>query len=56
MDRDGGDAEGRGWHDAAEAGPGRPERRTGVVIHDPQGLREGGVWTDLAAVGLVLRA
>jgi predicted transposase YbfD/YdcC len=55
LDRDAaGDGAGLSWHDEAEAGHGRSERRTCLVIHDPPGLRDLGTWADLVAVGMVL--
>jgi predicted transposase YbfD/YdcC len=49
-----GDGAGLSWHDEAEAGHGRSERRTCLVIHDPPGLRDLGEWADLGAVCMVL--
>src|SRR5262249_26877420 len=49
-----GDGTGLSWHDEAEVGHGRSERRTCLVIPDPVGLRDLGAWADLAVVCMVL--
>jgi predicted transposase YbfD/YdcC len=48
------DGAGLRWHDEAETGHGRSERRTCLVIHDPEGIRDLGAWADLAVVCMVL--
>ena len=49
-----GDHTGLSCTEESDTGHGRTERRTYLVIHDPQGLRDRPAWKDLAAVCLVL--
>lgn len=55
LDRQGrGEDAGLSWHAEEERAHGRHERRTYLVIRDPEGLRDRAAWRDLTAVCMVL--